>query len=280
VVVERAAVGVGHHPARLLHHERGGGDVVREVGAHRALPDLEERVLDLRDLVDDAAADVDVRVELSGDEAGQVERGRPEVEVPAAHARAVDELLEDHAHRHDGPRAEAGGPEQRAQVGVRREVERDRRTVGGLGARAMAARGEEARSRLELVHDTERRIAEARVLRRRDHRDRHAARLEPRGSRAGAVDRVDHEEGAGLAVDDEAAVLGVEADVTGRGEPLLDDAFGDLVDGERGVAAGRAPDACARVRGAEQRQRGLPDLARHRERERTEVIHAFRHGQS
>ena len=126
MVVERAAVGVGHHTARLLHDQRRGRDVVGEVRAHRALPHPEERGLGGGDLVDDPAADVDVRVELTRREPREVEGGRPEVEVAAAHGRAVDELLEHDARGEQGPAAEPGGPEQRGEVGVGGRRERDR----------------------------------------------------------------------------------------------------------------------------------------------------------
>jgi hypothetical protein len=139
--------------------------------------------------------------------------------------------------------------------------------------RAAVTRREEACTGLQFVHDAERHVTEARVLRRRHHRDRHAARLEPGGGRTGAVDGIDHEEGAGLAVDHEAAVLGVEADVARHGQLLFDDAFGDLVDRERGVAAGCPPDSCTRRGSPEQRPRRRHHVLRHPERQRLQVIH-------
>ena len=70
-------------------------------------------------------------------------------------------------------------------------------------------------ARLDLVHDAELHVAQRRVGRRRHHRDRDAARLEPGRGRPGSVDRIDDEDGARTADLDVAAVFGVERDVAG-----------------------------------------------------------------
>ena len=70
----------------------------------------------------------------------------------------------------------------------------------------------------------------------------------PAAAGTGAVDRVDHEEGARPAVDDEPAVFGIEADVARGLESLLQHPLGDLVDVQRRVAARGAPDARGRRR--------------------------------
>ena len=73
--------------------ERGGRDVVREVRAHRTVARGTEarlRAPGARRTM--RPPDVDVRVELAGDDARHVERGRPEVEEATVHRRAVDQL--------------------------------------------------------------------------------------------------------------------------------------------------------------------------------------------
>ena len=110
VPVERSPVGEGDGRARLRGDERGRGDVVREVRADRALADPEEVRLRRGDLVDDPSTDVDVGVELTGDDARQVEGGRAEVEVAAAEAAPVDELLEDDRDRQRRPASQPGRP--------------------------------------------------------------------------------------------------------------------------------------------------------------------------
>ena len=191
----------GDDPARLLDDQRGGRDVVREVRADRAVARPRGTCASSAgQLVDDAAADVDVRVELAGDDARHVERRRAEVEVAAAHRRAVDQLLE-----HDRHRQRPGGRAARRS----RTARRDRcspdgaigiaRAVGALGARALAARREEAVAGLDLVHDAERHVAERRVASTaaRPRPTRSTTRARPpragcrrsgrrRGSRAGA----------------------------------------------------------------------------------------------
>ena len=184
----------------------------------------------------------------------------------------VHELLEHDAHRQRRPAAQPRGPEQRVEIGVRRRHERDRRAVRVPRPRAPPPRlGDEPLTGLELVHDAERHVAERRVLRRRHHRDRDHARLEARGRRPGAVDGIDHEDRPRQTEADQPAVLGVEADVAGRFEPLFHHALGDLVDRERRVAAGRPADARAGGGRAEQGvDRGV-HVGRHVERERVEV---------
>ncbi len=76
-----------------------------------------------------------------------------------------------------------------------------------------------------------------------------------------------------MPVGHEPAVLRVEADVAGVGERVLDDAFGDLVDGQRGVPAGSTPHALACALVAEQGRHGLPYPSRDLEGQRFRVGH-------
>jgi hypothetical protein len=273
VVVERPAVGVRDEPACLLDDEGGSGHVVREVRADRALPHFQERGLGLGALVDDPTTDVDVSIELAGGDAGHVERGRAEVEVAPAHARAVDELLQHHAGRQQRTSAQPRGPEQGGQVGVGREPELDRLARRALRVGPAAARRPEPLAALELVHHPEGHVAKARVLTRRDNGDGHAGRLQAGGGRAGAVDRIDDEERAGPAVGHQAAIFRVEADVAFGGQRVLDDPFGNLVDRQRGVATGRACDAFASACGSQLRNDRVPYAGRDLEGQPVRVGH-------
>ena len=167
----------------------GRRDVVREVRADRALADRAgTRARVSGQLVDEAAPDVDVRVELAGHDAGHVERGGAEVEVTAAASTS----------RRSAPRARrssaaTGRPRSPAvQNSAPRSVfvgtvQRDRAAVGPLGARAGPARREEAVAALDLVHDPERHVAERRVApaaaRPRSTRSTTRARPRPGGCR-------------------------------------------------------------------------------------------------
>ena len=125
--------------------------------------------------------------------------------------------------------------------------------VARLGARAAAARARGSAAPVLISCTTPNDTSPSVASSRRHDRDRHAARLEPGRRGTGAVDRVDDEDRARLAERHEPAVLGVERDVAGGGEALLDHALGDLVDRHRGVAARRVADLDARGSGAEER---------------------------
>ena len=112
------------------------------------------------------------------------------------------------------------------------------------------------------MHDAERHLAQRCALVRGNHRDRDAARLEPGRGRTGPVDRVDDEDRARGPEAHQAPILGVEGDVAFRGELLLDDGLGDLVDRQRGVAAGRVADLDPRRGGAEVGCDGIVDARR------------------
>ena len=129
----------GDDAAGLGDDQRGGRDVVREVRADRAVAGARGRPARARGARRTTRQpDVDVRVELAGDDPRHVERRRAEVEEPAVHRRAVDELLEQHRHRDDGPAAQSGGPEQRA---------RDRRWPTARSGAAHRRRARRARPR-------------------------------------------------------------------------------------------------------------------------------------
>jgi hypothetical protein len=123
------------------------------------------------------------------------------------------------------------------------------------------------------VHDAERHVAEARVLARRDHGDRHAGRLQAGRRGARAVDRIDDQERARPAVRHQAPVFRVEADVAFGGQRVLENPFGNLVDRQRGVSAGCTCDACASVCRSQLRYDSVPYACRDLEGEPIRLRH-------
>ena len=170
-------------------------------------------------VVDDPAPDVDVRVELTGGDAGEVEGGRPEVEVAAAHAAAVDELLEHDGHRQLGRPRRPAVQNSASRSVFRRRRERDRRAVGASRRarrrRAAPRSASPVLSSCTTPNDTSPSRAsssggttpiDTSTTRGRPPRAGCRRSGRPRRSTAG-VPKVD-----------EAAVLGVEADVADGGE--------------------------------------------------------------
>ena len=133
VVGERAAVGARDHTARLLHDERRRGDVVGEVGAHRAVADDAERRLELGQLVDEPPSEVDVRVELAGDDARHVERRGAEIEEAAVHRRpSMSSSSTNDDRARPAGRAARRSRTARADRRCRSSADRHRRSVGRL----------------------------------------------------------------------------------------------------------------------------------------------------
>ena len=197
-VVQRAAVGVTERQTGLLTEKIRRGDVIRRVAQHGAAADAAELRLGPRVGGDDRRPDVDVGVELAGEDARHAVGGRADVEDAAAHRRLVDELLEDARQDHGRTAAEPERPEDALEVGARRGEERDVRAVGAQHPVAGALLGDEEVAVLDLLDDAGDHVAHRRRRPRRHRGDADAGHLEAGRRRAGAVDRIDDEDELGV----------------------------------------------------------------------------------
>ena len=108
-------------PPASSRHRTGGREVVGRVVQNSPAADLLEPRAQRRGLLDHPGADVEIGVELAGDQPGEVERRRAEVEHRPADRGGVDQLAQDRDQGYRGAAAEAEGPEHAGNVGVRAE---------------------------------------------------------------------------------------------------------------------------------------------------------------
>src|SRR4051794_31235775 len=134
---EGAARGIGDDRATLLEAQRRGRQVVGRVVDDAAAADAGELLPHAGDLRHHAGAGLDVRVELTGEDAREVEGRRAQVEDAAPERRAVDQLADHVDHGARRAAREAVDPEQALDVHVGTQGDRLRR------AAALAARGRE-----------------------------------------------------------------------------------------------------------------------------------------
>ena len=187
---------------------------------------------------DDRRADVDVGVELPGEHAGDGEGGRAQFEHRAAHARHVDELLDDPRQQQEWPAAKTGVPEQALERSARRGQQGERRTRGAPHDETAAALGGEQVAGLDLLYDAGHEIGHGRRGGRPRGGDAHAGRLKAGRRGPCAVDGVDDQYELGVGGALQAAVFGVVGPARqARRHVVGQVALGDLVDLEGHVAA-------------------------------------------
>src|ERR687887_2842085 len=91
---ERLSVGVRHDRASLLEAKGRGCEIVRRVVEHGSTADGLEALAQSGYLLDHPRTDVEVGIELPGDDSGQIVGGRAQVEHATPDRGSVDEPFE------------------------------------------------------------------------------------------------------------------------------------------------------------------------------------------